>query len=134
MCVGVGLLCTGPGHGCGGRVTSWSPRIRTLPISAAVPWIERFVFDEHRPPEARWFVASHSRRQHPDKRPGAFKPEVVETFRESGGLIIDTRALFAAVRHVQEHPASQNDVRAAFVSSMGLMHDFEIPAAAAEEA
>lgn len=97
-------------------------------------WVERFLVDEHRPPDARWFVANHNRRQHPDERPVAFKSEVVETFRESGGLIIDTRALFAAVRHVQEHPENQSDVRAALVSSLGLMHDFEIPTAVGDGA
>lgn len=95
-------------------------------------WVERFVLAEHRSPDARWFVTNHNRRQHPDERPVAFKPEVVDAFRESGGLIIDTRALFAAVRHVQEHPASQSAVRAALVSGLGLMHDFEIPTTAEE--
>ncbi|WP_404385916.1 hypothetical protein LL946_06355 [Knoellia locipacati] len=70
-------------------------------------WIERFILDEGRAPSARWFVTNHQRGLDPSTRESPFqnKPVVVETFANSGGTVVDTRALFDLIRLVEEEPA-----------------------------
>src|SRR5664279_2739732 len=59
-------------------------------------WVERFILDEHRAPDGRWFVTNHQRGTDPGAREAPFenKPAVLTTFAKSGGTVIDTRALF----------------------------------------
>lgn len=69
-------------------------------------WVERFILDEHRAPDSRWFVTDHQRGTDPSARQTPFgnKPAVITTFAKSGGTVIDTRALFDLVLLVEDQP------------------------------
>ena len=69
-------------------------------------WAERFILDERRLPDARWFVTNHQRGIDPNARqaPFANKPAVITMFAKSGGKVIDTRALFDLIQTVNSSP------------------------------
>ena len=83
-------------------------------------WQKRFILDEGLEPDASWFVSNHERLMDPSARmiPFSHKPALVEAFRQSGLAIIDTRAIFDALRLVQSASRPAAAVRAALKSAL----------------
>jgi hypothetical protein len=75
-------------------------------------------------PTTRWYVVNQFLGNDPDTRqsllPGA--DEDVEIFAEDGGLILDTRSLFALVRRVEYGEISQEDARGTLKATRGRFH------------
>lgn len=86
-------------------------------------WAERFIMDHQRPPSARWFVTNHHRGSDPSGRPTPFanKPEVLVTFNQVNGTVIDTRALFDLLWLVGKNQELKSAARALLKSERELI-------------
>lgn len=56
-------------------------------------WVSMYAADERRLPSAQWYIANQNLREDPDVRPDplATRSDVLKTFTESDGLVIDPR-------------------------------------------
>lgn len=81
----------------------------------------RYVVEAGKEPTALWYVVNHFLNEDPGRRPEALagNDREVDVFREEGGLIIDTRDLFRAIRDVEGGKASQDEVRTSLVEATG---------------
>lgn len=86
-------------------------------------WAERFMADHQCPPSARWFITNHHRGSDPTGRPTPFvsKPEVLTTFNQVNGTVIDSRALFDLLWLVGNNPALKPAARAHLKSGAELI-------------
>ena len=75
-------------------------------------WSARYAVDEHRPPDALWHVVNHFRKTDPETRTTALPndDELVE-FGSDGGLLVDTRQLFAVLKQVAAGALTSQEVR-----------------------
>jgi hypothetical protein len=66
-------------------------------------FVERYVRMEGKPPSARWYIVNYSLNMDPSARPMVFagNAEDVSLFSDAGGLVIDTRLLFAICDQVR---------------------------------
>lgn len=86
-------------------------------------WIAMFAADEGRLPSAQWYIANQYLRDDPDVRPDplATRSDVLKTFTESNGLVIDTRALYALLRAVQDNPSFAQPIRQRLREARGVL-------------
>lgn len=90
-------------------------------------WIRRYVLQHRTEPAGLWYIANHNRLVDPGARPDQFrgKSEVLETFVQDGGLVIDTRALFDLLVAVQEDPTLKPVAKALLKNGSGLISRVE---------
>jgi hypothetical protein len=86
-------------------------------------WVAMFAADEKRLPSAQWYIANHYLRQDPEVRPDplATRSDVLRTFTQSDGLVIDTRALYALLRAVQDDPTLAQPIRQRLREARGVL-------------
>jgi len=86
-------------------------------------WVEFFIQETGVMPSARWYIANHHLREDPSNRPVGLhgRDDVIEVFRSSNGLLIDTRVLFRMLTACQETPAVKPTVRAHLRASFGRL-------------
>ena len=104
------------------EVKGFTKGVKETELQAFGRWAERFILDHQRLPDRRWFVANHDRRREPGDRPAPFahKPAIIDVFKSQSGLIIDTIALFDALREVRADPSRVEEVRGWLVEALGL--------------
>lgn len=104
------------------EVKGFTKGVKETELQAFGRWAERFILDHHRLPDRRWFVANHDRRRDPSDRPVPFahKPAIIDVFKSQSGLVIDTIALFEALREVRADPSRVDEVRGWLVEALGL--------------
>lgn len=82
----------------------------------------RYRRETGREPSARWYVVNQMASTEPSGRHKAFasQPDDLAQFAEDGGLVIDTRDLFRAIRNVDLGRESAESLRERIKSSRGL--------------
>lgn len=87
---------------------------------------ERFFVDHQRFPERSWFIVNTFLQVDPSvrRKPLNENTDEVETFAESGGLVLSTTALFQMIRAVKSGKLSREDARSTLRNKVGVF-DFQ---------
>jgi hypothetical protein len=86
-------------------------------------WVAMFAAEEKSLPSAQWYIANHYLRQDPEVRPDplATRSDVLKTFIQSDGLVVDTRALYTLLRAVQDDTALARPIRQRLREARGVL-------------
>jgi hypothetical protein len=85
-------------------------------------FVERYILAERKSPASRWYIVNQFLDRDPDARP---QPPLsnssdVQIFAESGGLVIDTRALFQELNEARTFPEKKMHIRQNLRDSTGI--------------
>lgn len=102
-----------PGWIALGEVRGYARGAQLNDLLRLTRFVTRFVRDEGREPDATWYVVNQMLATDPATRPLPLEanPEEVETFAEDGGLILDTRELFALRMKVRQGQIGAEEAR-----------------------
>lgn len=105
-----------------GEAKGFTKGVRETGLVSLGRWVEMFAVEERRLPSARWYIANQHLRDDPGTRPTplAARRDVVEAFAEGGGLVLDTAALFALLRAVQDDTDLATPVRQRLKARRGV--------------
>ncbi|MDT0264444.1 hypothetical protein [Jatrophihabitans lederbergiae] len=80
-----------------------------------------YASEEKQTPPRLWYLANHFLREDPATRPHALngRGDVVTAFAGAGGLLIDTRNLFALLFDARQHPERLSETRASMRAQTG---------------
>jgi hypothetical protein len=80
-----------------------------------------YTSEEKRTPQRQWYLANHFLREDPATRPRALngRDDVIAAFAGAGGLLIDTRDLFALLLDARQHPERHSAIRALMRAQTG---------------
>lgn len=83
---------------------------------------ERYRGRHDRFPDRRWYVVNHFLHDGPSSRPTplAGHDDLLSSFAEQGGLVLDTRDVFLAVRAVERGDVAAARVRALLMQARGV--------------
>jgi hypothetical protein len=92
-------------------------------------FVVRFVRDEGKEPNAIWYVVNHFRETDPTTRPAPLEANQaeVDTFAESGGVVIDTRDLFRLRNLVATGLITTEAARRSLQQARGRPDSLQVP-------
>lgn len=84
---------------------------------------EHYIRTAGKEPSARWYIVNHNLNMDPSARPAVLAGSVedITIFGESGGLVIDTRVLFAIRDQVRAGIAEPENARQAIREATGIL-------------
>lgn len=107
-----------PGWLALGEAKGFSKGVAESGLMNLMKYAALYASEEQRTPERQWYLVNHFLREDPATRPQTLngRDDVIEAFAGAGGLVIDTRDLFATLfqarRHPQDMPAIRRSLRA----------------------
>lgn len=88
------------------EIKGFSNGVKETGFTSLGRWGQFYVLETGSMPSASWYVANGFKGDDPTTRPEPYagRGDALDVVEESGGLVIDTRALFDLVRAVRENP------------------------------
>ncbi|HEX8095072.1 hypothetical protein [Jatrophihabitans sp.] len=82
-----------------------------------------YASEEKQAPQRQWYLANYFLREDPATRPQALngRDDVIAAFAGAGGLLIDTRDLFALLLDARQHPERRSEIRALVRAQTGRL-------------
>lgn len=97
--------------------------VREAGLFSLMKWSTMFAAEEWRVPSAQWYLANQYLRDDPDVRPDplANRSDVLKSFTEQDGLLVDTRALHVLLRAVQDDSTLARPTRQRLRETRGVL-------------
>jgi hypothetical protein len=110
-----------PGWLALGEAKGFTKGVAESGIVNLMKYATMYASEEQRPPTRQWYLANHFLREDPTTRPQALngRDDVIDAFADAGGLLIDTRDLFAVLVETRRDPARKAEARAAMRAKTG---------------
>lgn len=103
-----------PGWLAIGEAKGFSKGVSESGLMNLMKYATMYASEEKQAPQRQWYLANHFLREDPATRPQALngRDDVIAAFAGAGGLLIDTRDLFALLLDARQHPERHSEIRA----------------------
>ena len=102
-----------PGWLALGEAKGFTKGVSESGLMNLMKYVAMYITEERRTPQRQWYITNYFLHEDPATRPHALngRDDVIDTFADASGLIIDTRDLFALLAVAHQQPEWKAEIR-----------------------